>query len=123
PPPPPHVNAVYTPAYKMDVKFDRLMDDVTGSMEKLNGLQKPMPAKVTGSGTAGYLLSHATNDAFIAINRLLAAGEDVSWVKSGPQQGSFYIAARPSTRAVVEKLAADLGVGAAALASQPARDL
>ncbi|PYR77904.1 MAG: peptidase [Acidobacteria bacterium] len=123
PPTPPYDNAGYTLAYQMGVKFDRLMDDVTGSMEKVNGLQKPMPAKVTGSGTAGYLLSHATNDAFIAINRLLAAGEDVSWVKSGPQQGSFYIAARPSTRAVVEKLAADLGVGVEALGSPPAGDV
>src|SRR5205823_4566341 len=123
PPTPPYDNAGYTLAYQMGVKFDRLMDDVTGSMEKVNGLQKPMPAKVTGSGTAGYLLSHATNDAFIAINRLLAAGEDVSWVKSGPQQGSFYVAARPSTGAVVEKLAADLGVGVEALGLQPAGDV
>ena len=29
-----------------------------------------------------------TNDAFTAVNRLLAAGEDVSWMSSGPQHGS-----------------------------------
>ncbi len=86
----------------------------------MNGLQKPPAGKVTGSPDAGYVFSHATNDAFIAINRLLAAGEDVSWMTTGPSQGSFFIAAKPSTSALVTKIAADLGVGFEGVATRPA---
>ena len=66
-------------------------------------------------------MSHAPNDAFTAINRLLAAGEDVSWMTSGAQQGAFFIASKPSTRAVLGKLSADLGLNFDA-AARPAGD-
>ena len=65
---------------------------------------------------AGFLVSHHQNDAFVAVNRLLAAGEDVYWLRdrsAGPPSGGtgwIYIAARPSTRAVLERAASDLGL-------------
>ena len=61
----------------MGVTFDRVLDDFNGPFQRVTDLQKPAPGKVT-SGTAGYLLTHASNDAFTAVNRLLAAGEEVS---------------------------------------------
>ena len=73
-----------------------MLDDFTGPFEKLNGLQKPLPGKVTGTGTVGYLLNHASNDTFVAINQLLAAGEDLSWVRGGAQAGA--ISLPPSRR-------------------------
>ena len=39
-------------------------------------------------------MSHAANDSFIAINRLLAAGEEVAWLTSGPSAGAFFIAGK-----------------------------
>jgi hypothetical protein len=60
------------------------------------------------------------NDSFTAINRLLAAGEDVSWATSGPQQGSFFVAARPSTQTLITGIARDLGVSFQGVASAPA---
>ena len=111
PPLRPYDNAGWTLAYQMGVKFDRILESVDGPLEKINGLQTPPPGKVTGTGAgAGFLLGHATNDAFIAINRLLAAGEEVAWMTSGPSAGMFFITARQSTRGVVEKLAAGLGL-------------
>jgi hypothetical protein len=119
PPTRPYDNAGWTLAYQMGVKVDRILDGVEGQFEKLEGLQKPAPGKLTGTGNAGYLFSHATNDSFIAINRLIAAGESVAWFTTGPQQGAFFVTARPSTSAAVTKLAADLGLNFEAVGTRP----
>jgi hypothetical protein len=119
PPTPPYDNAGYTLAYQMGVQFDRVLDAFDGPFEKVSGLQKPAPGMVTGTATAGYVFSHAVNNSFTAINRLLAAGEDVTWITDGAQAGAFFVAAKPSTRAAVEKLAADLGVSFEGAAAQP----
>src|SRR5207237_7149514 len=60
---------------------------------------------------AGNMFSHAMNDSFTAINRLLNAGEDVWWITGGTlRPGAFYVYAKPSTQALVTRIAADLGV-------------
>jgi hypothetical protein len=119
PPTRPYDNAGWTLAYQMGVQFDRILDSFDGPFEKVEGLQKPAPGKVTGSGNAGYLFSHATNDAFVAINRLLAAGENVAWFTTGPQPGAFFVTARPSTSGLVTKLATDLGINFEAVGARP----
>jgi len=119
PPTRPYDSAGWTLALQMGVKFDRILDGFDGPLEKLEGQQKPAPGKVTGSGNAGYMLSHATNDSFLAINRLLAAGEGVAWFTTGPQQGAFFVTARPSTSALVTKLATDLGLNFEAVGARP----
>jgi hypothetical protein len=94
----------------MGIKFDRILDGFEAPLEKVSGLQKALPGKISGTAGAGFLMSHAPNDSFIAVNRLLGAGEEVFWVMTGPQAGAFYIPSKASTRAAVEKLAADLGL-------------
>ena len=43
----------------------------------------PPPGTVTQAPSGGgYLLSHQVNDAFVAVNRLLKANEEVYWLKS-----------------------------------------
>jgi hypothetical protein len=118
----PYDNAGWTLAYQMGINVDRVLESFEGPFEKLNGLQKPAPGKVTASASAGYTFSHASNDSFAAVNRLIAAGEDVSWVTSGPQQGAFFVAAKASTAATVGKLAADLGLNFDGVPSRPAGD-
>src|SRR5215212_1002765 len=93
PPTRPYDNAGWTLAYQMGVRFDRVLEAFDGPFDRVDGLQKPMPGKITeGAAAAGFVMSHAPNDAFTAINRLLAAGEDVSWVTTGARTGSFFIA-------------------------------
>ena len=123
PPSRPYDSAGWTLAYQMGVKVDRVLEGFDGPFEKLNGLQKPAPGKVTTTATAGYTFSHATNDSFTAINRLLAAGEDVSWMSSGPQTGAFFVATKASTAAAVGKLAADLGLNFDGVSARPAGDV
>ena len=120
PPTRPYDSAGWTLALQMGVSFDRILEGFDGPFEKLTGLQKPAPGRVSGTGTAGFVVSHAVNDAFLAINRLLAAGESVAWITAGPNAGALYVAARPATRPLVEKLAADLGLTFDAVAARPA---
>jgi hypothetical protein len=123
PPTRPYDNAGWTLAYQMGVKFDRVREGFDGPFEKVAGLQKPAPGRVTGAaGGAGFLLGHASNDAFTAINRLLASGERVRWVTGGPQAGTFFVESGSSTRAAVEKLASDLGVSFESAATAPSGD-
>jgi hypothetical protein len=122
PPNRPYDNAGWTLAYQMGVEVDRVLEGFDGPFEKLTGLQKPAPGKVTGASTGGYTFSHAVNDSFIAINRLVAAGEDVFWMTSGAQQGTFFVAAKPSTTAAVTKIATDLGVNFDGVPGRPAGD-
>ena len=96
----------------MGVKFDRILDGFDGPFVKLTDFAKVPAGTIAAAQTpAGYYFSHRSNDSFIAINRLLAAGEEVSWLADGPMgPGTFYVAAKPTTRAILQKAATDLGV-------------
>ena len=116
PPIPPYDVAGYTLAYQMGVQFDRILEGFDGPFEKVSGLQKPPVEKVSGAGTAGFLLDHHQNDAFTAINRLLKNGDDVYWMKDG----ALFVSAKSSTAAVLEKASGELGVKVSGVASRPA---
>ena len=102
PPIPPYDNAGWTLAYQMGVKFDRVLDGFDGPFEKVAGLQKPAPGKVTeAAGAVGYVVPHNQNDAFIAVNRLLKANEEVFFVADRNYQstdgtGVIFITAKPT---------------------------
>lgn len=118
PPTPPYDNAGYTLAYQMGVKFDRVLDGFDGQFEKINGLVKPPPGKITrADGAAGFLLDHRVNDSIIAVNRLLASGEDVYWLKNSALRsdkpygaGAIFIRAKPTTLPRLQKLADEIGL-------------
>jgi hypothetical protein len=104
PPTRPYDNAGWTLAYQMGVKFDRILDGFDGPFERVNGLQAPAPGRAASA--ANVVLSHFANNAFVAVNRLLAAGREVRWTQ-GPGN-PFYIAG--SSPSELQKLAAELGV-------------
>jgi hypothetical protein len=106
PPTRPYDNAGWTLAYQMGVKFDRVLDGFDGPFEKVNGLQAPAPGRVTQASAGAVVLSHAGNNAFIAVNRLLAAGREVRWVQAA--DNPFHIVG--ATPAELQKLASELGV-------------
>ena len=126
-PTPPYDSAGWTLAYQMGVVFDRFLDGVDGPFEKINGLAKPPSGIVSNSANAaGFLLSHQVNDSFIAINRLLAAGEDVYWLKQplsangktyGP--GTIYVPDKTSTMPKLQKLAEEIGLNFEGVSAKP----
>jgi hypothetical protein len=129
-PRPPYDVTGYNIAYSMGIKFDRILDAFDGPFEKIPDLA-PLPAGRVAQAPAGggYLLNHQVNDAFIAVNRLLKANEDVYWLKSAVTAngktypvGTMFITAKASTLPVVQKLASDKGLVFDAVAAKPAGD-
>jgi hypothetical protein len=125
PPKPPYDITGYTLAFQMGVEFDRILDGFEGPFQKIDGLLKPPAGRVT-PGSAGYLLSHRMNDAFTGTTRLLAAGQDVYWLKQEFRAegktypaGTIYIPAKPSTPALVRALASELGLNFSGTTVQP----
>jgi len=123
PPTPPYDNAGWTLAYQMGVQFDRILDPFGGPFAPVVGFAKP-PASHVVSSAAGYALSHSVNDAFAAVNRLLARGEDL-YTLSTPVtingrsygEGTFYIPAKSTTIPIITQLAAEKGIVFEPLAS------
>ena len=130
PPRPPYDVTGYNLSYSMGVKFDRILDAFEGPFEKIPDLIAVPAGKVTAASPGGgYLLSHQVNDAFVAVNRLLKANEDVYWLRAPATAngrtypaGTMYVTAKPTTLAILQKLATDKGLGFDAVASAPAVD-
>jgi len=127
PPRAPYDVAGYNLSYSMGVTFDRILDGFDGPFERLPDVVEPPRGTVERAPEGGgYLLSHQVNDAFVAVNRLLKAGEDVYWLKSetmvggrreGP--GAMFVPARRSTSDVLGRLATEKGLSFNAVASRP----
>jgi hypothetical protein len=126
-PTPPYDNAGWTLAYQMGVQFDRIVEGFDGPFEKIDGLVAPRPdGRIAGSGNAGLLLSAEVNDAFLAVNRLLAAGHTVYRLDRPARLGSatypagtFYIAQAGSARADAERIARETGLTFTATGARP----
>src|SRR5687768_6642975 len=124
PPSRPYDSAGYTLAMQMGVQFDRILDGFDGPFEKIAGVAVTPPGRIIGGAPAaqptGFYFSHKSNDSYIAVNRLMKAGETVSWLADGPMgAGTYYVAAKPTTRALLEKMAVDLGVTFQAATAAP----
>ena len=118
PPTPPYDAAGWTLAYQMGVDFDRVLEGVEGRFEKISGFA-PVPTGevIEVPGASGYLLSHETNDAVVAVNRLLAAGHDVYWVRDsvraaarGFAPGAYFVPARGAVLPIIRRTAVEKGL-------------
>ncbi|OFW27369.1 MAG: peptidase [Acidobacteria bacterium RIFCSPLOWO2_02_FULL_65_29] len=126
-PRPPYDVTGYNIAYSMGVRFDRLLDGFDGPFETLTGVVSPPVATIAQAPSGGgYLISHQMNDAFVAVNRLLKANEEVYWLKSAVTAngrsyapGAMYVPAKATTLPILRKLAAEKGVTATAVAGRP----
>jgi hypothetical protein len=127
PPRPPYDHAGWTLAYQMGVKFDRVLDGFTGPFEPVTHARPAAGGILGAAQPAGYLVSHHQNDAFVVVNRLLAAGADVYWLRDRRAggdafggTGAIYIASTPSADVVIHQAAADLGLAFTGVEAAPA---
>jgi hypothetical protein len=115
PPTPPYDNAGWTLAFQMGVEFDRILEGFTGPFEHVTEWNvPPAPGRVTmADGAAAYSITREANDAFRAVNRLLAAGEPV---RAGE---AFYVGTSAATLERIRRLATELGIDFKAVANVP----
>jgi hypothetical protein len=129
-PRPPYDVTGYNIAYSMGITFDRILEGFDGPFQPIPDLVPVTAGKLgpatTETDVTGYLLSHEVNDAFVAVNRLLKANEEVYWLKTPwtvagktIPAGAMYIPAKPSTLPILQKLAADKGLSFGTVASKP----
>lgn len=123
---PPYDSTGWTLAFQMGVAFDRVLDAFDGPFVRVEDAEPPAAAVADAPRAVGFYLSPRQNDSAIVINRLLAAGERVSWLLDGPagedpqQTGALYVEGTPRARTIIESAAATLGISAAG-ASRPPR--
>ncbi len=130
PPTPPYDITGWTLAYQMGVEFDRVLEGFDGPFERIDEAAVPPEGKVVPvPDPAGYFLSHAVNDAFIAVNRLLKEGESVHWLRETIRAngktypvGTMYIPAGAGTPARLGQLATELGLMFEATRAEPNSD-
>jgi hypothetical protein len=130
PPRRPYDNAGWTLAYQMGIRFDRILDRFDCPCERIEGLATPPPRTVVNSnGARGFLLSHAPNDAFLAVNRLLKAGAEVYWLRSSLNAngrthpaGTFYVAASGAATPALQRAASELGLSVEGTTASPGID-
>jgi len=115
PPTAPYDNTGWTLAWQMGVDFDRIMEGFDGPFELVaDVIDAPPTGVVAGSSNArGYVTDHI-NDAFIAVNRVLAAGGSVRWYTdeldvggTSFAPGAFYLEA---DRDMIVRLAEEKGL-------------
>ncbi len=105
PPKAPYDNAGYTLALQMGVRFDRLLDGFDCPCGKIpDVLRKPVVAAGLPSG-GSYLISRSVNDAYLAVNRLLAAKQAVQ-----ANRADFIAPANPVTTKILRELVETRGL-------------
>jgi hypothetical protein len=130
PPRRPYDNAGWTLAYQMGVRFDRVLDAFDCPCERIDGLASPPAREVANAaGARGFLLSHAANDAFLALNRLIKAGAEVYWLRSPLSAngrtypaGTFYVTAGGSAAPILQRAARELGLSVEGTTAPPGAD-
>jgi hypothetical protein len=130
PPEPPYDISGWTLNMQMGVAVDKVTNaPVTVQTEPVTTASIPAGV-VSGTAKAAYAIDPRSNEAFIAINRLLKGGDVVyrsaAAVDAGGKSlpaGTFLVVAGQGTQARVEQAAKALGLGIAALDANPAGDV
>ncbi len=119
---PPYDMASFTLADHMGVESFPLSEKISAKLEKLTTAPKPA-GKITGTGSAGWLLTPTWNHSFRAVNRVLKNGGTVHRLPNPPAPwapGTFWIPAGGSIdTAAIQTLATEFGLPFTAMASAP----
>lgn len=125
PPIRPYDAAGWTLAYSMGVQFDRLLEDFNGPFERIPYGELQSPKTNLANAGAGYVLNAQSNNSFIAVNDLLAAGIEVYRITTGVAgktpiaEGSFFIPSSTKAKDIIEKTASANGLNVTAADHKP----
>ncbi len=119
PPVAPYDAAGWTLAYMMNVEFDRLQDDFNGPFQAIPYGELQRPAFNPLPSSNAYLLNAQSNNAFIAVNELLKAGQSVFRLSRGADAGDFYIPSTEKSRTILKNISSNPGLGIRASSQAP----
>lgn len=123
PPDPPYDISGWTLPIQMDVRVARIDAPFDAAGLQPATEARVWPGRVRGDARWGWALSARPNASAIAVNRLLAAGAEVSLAEGsagGVEKGAVVIRGGQNADVLVRELAADLGIDFAGLRSAPA---
>lgn len=130
PPIPPADASGYTPAFQMGVRFARVLDPLDAPTVPVAGMIRVDPGHILGTGKAGWLVGHGTNNLFILSNRLAKAGLDQAWVTEPlavaggtAEPGALWIPYSAGAEKILSRAVAELGFDAEAVDAVPAAPL
>jgi hypothetical protein len=119
-PRPPYDSAGYTLAFQMGIRFERVLEAFDGPFVPIKGEAAVPPGRVDRDDAGGYVFSHRATNSVRLINRLLAAKGSVRWLTDGVfGPGTFYAAATPAVRPILQQGAVELGLNVRASAPPP----
>lgn len=120
PPVKPYDIAGWTPAFSMGIRFARVLNGFDGPFQPIPYGEIQTPKAPFPGSTGGYVLDSRCDNAFVAVNDLLKAGQPVyrftleAGGKPAVGQGSFYIPGGGKARMLLEKASAGLSLPVAA---------
>ena len=114
----PYDLAGWTLPMQMGVRVDAIASPFTVSVEEILDSAIPPPkGLINRQSDIGYLISHNENTSVEAVNRLLAEGERISWIKEpikirGQEfpSGTLLIESNENTHKNLDSLVTDLGI-------------
>lgn len=116
PPIPPYDAAGWTPAYLMNIRFDRFLDDFQGPFEKLpHGEELPVPT-TNLPNSKFFILSSKANDSYKVVNGLLNANVQVS---RDNNNGNFIVEGSSKNKSILEPLIKETGILVSGTSSKP----
>jgi hypothetical protein len=108
----------------MGVELREVEEPLDIRLDRIDRLDYPA-GRVNGTSTAGYLLDHRLNDSAVVVNRILAAGGEVGWIREGFTQsgrefpeGTILV---HTGRQALESMASDLHLDFTALENDSVR--
>lgn len=125
PPIPPYDNAGWTLAMQFGMQYDRVFENVTGALEKVDDVTA-MVAGTVAKGRAGYLIHGSVNDGLTVANRLTArnaqvyrAAAEFSHGGATYPAGTWFVPGGRTADQIVTQAAQELGVSFAAAEQRP----
>jgi len=124
-PRPPYDAAGWSLGMQMGVDIVFVKKPFEADLKKLAAIELP-PGQVTGQGSV-FLLGHETNNSLVAVNRLLKAGAEVSWLTDKIEiggkayaPGAIVVKGGKDLALTMAAISKSLGIDALALAEEPA---